>query len=187
MSDYKLSKRGYYADFVLIPAGMSAALVYLFMHYRVPPEVFASSVMVGVIVWTLAEYLIHRFIFHKIEPIKRQHRQHHIRPADYIGASSFTTFIIFAALLIGSIYTLRPVIGVGLVVGIAAGYYAYIAMHDCFHHSETLRSGSIIWKLYQNHKWHHGRVRANFGVTSPIWDIVFGTYSAPVTRNLKRK
>jgi sterol desaturase/sphingolipid hydroxylase (fatty acid hydroxylase superfamily) len=182
-SSYALSKRAYYADFVLIPAGIGAAVVYLFMSYRVPLDIFASAILIGVIGWSLAEYLIHRFIFHRIEPLKHQHHLHHIAPVEYIGASSLATGAAFAGLLIGSVWLLGPVLGLGFAIGVAAGYYAYIALHDCFHHHKRLTPGSVVWRLYQNHEWHHRRVRANFGVSSPLWDILFHTYSAPVVRD----
>lgn len=181
-SNFKLSKRGYYADFLLIPLGIGAATTYLFMSYTVPLDVFVSAIMVGVLLWSLAEYLIHRFVFHRINPLKRQHAIHHVRPADYIGASSITTFGAFAAILIGGVWLLGAVMGLGFVIGLAAGYYAYISMHDCFHHYKSIRRGSWLWKLYQNHEWHHRRPRTNFGVSSPLWDILFGTYTTPVVR-----
>jgi sterol desaturase/sphingolipid hydroxylase (fatty acid hydroxylase superfamily) len=59
--------------------------------------------------------------------------------------------------------------------GVLAGYLAYEFVHYGVH---TLSGGLVWWR--RNHFHHHfqepGRV---FGVTSPIWDYVFGTRPRP--------
>ncbi|MGH7175147.1 MAG: sterol desaturase family protein, partial [Minisyncoccia bacterium] len=76
--------------------------------------------------------------------------------------------------------TLGPCIGVGLLVGLVMGYLFYIVVHDRIHHG-NIREGSLLATLDANHEYHHRRFKANFGVTSPFWDHVFGTYQRPPT------
>lgn len=178
--EFELSRRGYYADFFLVPVATSIAAIWLFTNHAVPLEVFTSSILVGVIAWTFAEYAIHRWVFHgKSLFMRKQHAFHHMRPHDLIGATSIFTSIFGAVAFWGFTATFGAVIGVGLLVGFVSGYLAYITVHDRFHHSESIKPGSTLAKLNRNHDFHHRRFRMNYGVTSPFWDIVFGTYQRP--------
>lgn len=178
-SDYRLTKSAYYLDFILTPLAAAGALGWLFTG-RVAAEAFSSALIAGAMIWSLAEYGIHRFVFHHGDRLRRQHLIHHVRPEDYIGASSFVTCAIFAVLAFGLTEVLGRSIGVGAFVGLLAGYYAYIVIHDRFHHAREIRRGSLLHRLYENHAYHHRRARVNFGVTSPLWDIAFATYAKPV-------
>jgi len=186
-SDYRLSKRGYYADFLLGPLAIAITILWLFATTRtIAPKVFASSLMAGALAWSFIEYAIHRWIFHGLGRFKKQHRVHHIHSAEYIGASSLTTSAIFCVLFLALTGVFGSVIGTGLFVGILAGYMAYLTLHDLFHHAIP-SGGGWVWALYLNHEWHHKRFKTNYGVTSPFWDIVFGTYANPEWFRRRRK
>lgn len=178
-SDYAISKRDYYADFFIVPIVALIALGWLAYFHTVAREALASSIMVGALTWTFAEYMIHRFIFHGVEPFKHEHHLHHVDPTEYIGVSSWKTPAIFAGLGFVLPMVFGPSVGVGLFVGLLAGYYVYITVHDRFHHSGVRDLNSVLGSLYWNHAWHHRSIRANFGVSSPLWDLVFGTYVKP--------
>ena len=61
-----------------------------------------------------------------------------------------------------------------LYAGIAAGYLIYDMLHYSTHHFK------IKWRVWQFLRRHHMRHHAQtpdlrFGVSSPLWDIVFRT------------
>ncbi len=72
---------------------------------------------------------------------------------------------------------------VAIYAGIAFAYMMYDALHFYFHHGSPFwESIPVIGKYLTNmktkHLNHHFKNHnKNFGVTSPIWDLVFGTYN----------
>lgn len=92
---FNLTRAGYYADFALLPA-----LVLLLLAWH-----FGAALIWcfgGFMAWTLAEYLIHRFVFHHVPLLRRDHDRHHREPSAYIGAGSWITLPIFGLLWLGA-------------------------------------------------------------------------------------
>jgi sterol desaturase/sphingolipid hydroxylase (fatty acid hydroxylase superfamily) len=59
--------------------------------------------------------------------------------------------------------------------GFIVGYLAYDLSHYAFHHFSL--HGKIGLYLKQQHMRHHYmEPDGNYGVSSPLWDFVFGTY-----------
>lgn len=119
---------------------------------------------------SFVEYAMHRFLFHAW--YRREHWTHHLDVLALIGISSWKTTATFIALL-----ALFQAVGLAsLIAGVMLGYLAYISLHYVMHRPEhplyRLMPG-----LVTNHDLHHQRgVEKNFGVSSPLWDHVFGTY-----------
>ncbi len=65
-------------------------------------------------------------------------------------------------------------IGEPLFIGFALGYLAYDGTHYAVHH---FRQGTRVGKFLKKHhmKHHHGDNFGGFGVSSPLWDLVFQT------------
>ena len=129
--------------------------------------------------YTLTEYSWHRFLFHtqKVLPsLRKGHARHHGSPR----APLALPFVIAVphALVVWGLATM--VVGSSLGAFFTAvwfsGYVAYAWLHHLMH---AERQWSIILWLRENHEVHHRRQKRNFGVTSPLWDVVFGTYAAP--------
>lgn len=138
--------------------------------------------VVGVLIWTLLEYVIHRRIFH-YEPksaIGKKlhfivHGVHHDYPNDakrlvMPPAISIPLAIVFYGLFALFFGRSAPAIWAGLV----AGYVCYDSIHYAIHHF-SMKSG-LLNRLKQHHLRHHFHDdHAGFGVSSPLWDYVFGT------------
>ena len=132
-----------------------------------------TAVAAGLALWTLLEYVIHRFAFHGFLP----HWQHHEEPRDpqYIVAPLGLSGGVSAALFL----LLRAVTGSwarsGLALaGIIAGYLAYEAIHLRIHSSAA--GGRWLRALRRQHYYHHfADDRYCYGVTTPLWDRVFGS------------
>ncbi len=156
------SPLNYWADFVLFPA-QAVWLVCL-------TDVVWWQVPVGWAAWGLAEYALHRFVFHgRWRSIRAEHAHHHLHPEDYAGVSSLPTLAVTQLL-----FWLSLASGLAsMLVGVMVGYIGYITSHTACH-SRWRR----FW-MRRLHDVHHDQApRRNFGVSHPLWDLVFRTYSA---------
>jgi sterol desaturase/sphingolipid hydroxylase (fatty acid hydroxylase superfamily) len=135
--------------------------------------------LLGAIGWTLMEYVLHRFVFHGASPKRlgaKEHRRHHAQ-VDYFApwwqkaiAALVTTAILLP--LLSLVAGVRN--GGAATVGFIAMYLLYEVLHRRAHtHAPGGRYGR--W-LRKNHFAHHfADPRLAQGVTTPFWDMVFGT------------
>ena len=142
----------------------------------------------GVAGWTLLEYLLHRFFFHFSFPKDSElacdlwylfHEVHHEYPHDRDRLVMPPILSVSLALLIG--LPLRALAGphafYPLFAGIVAGYLWYDLTHYAAHHWKPLTGWGKHRKAY--HLRHHFKEPGTrFGVTTPLWDYVFGTIGA---------
>jgi sterol desaturase/sphingolipid hydroxylase (fatty acid hydroxylase superfamily) len=157
-----MSSVAYYLDFFTVPLFILLAL------YLTP--FYLGLALAGWLAWTLVEYSAHRFLFHSL--YRREHWTHHVDVLAYIGVSSWKTSSTFAALLLLGWFTGLTSVFVGAV----SGYFFYISVHYVMHRPEHW-AYRFIPGLVANHDLHHRQgVEKNFGVSSPLWDLVLGTY-----------
>lgn len=137
----------------------------------------------GLIFWSLAEYVLHRHVFHmKTDtPIRKRmqfliHGLHHDDPEDPTRlVFPPAPAIVLAAILYG---LFRLVLGEAWVEpffsGFIIGYLCYDYIHFSVHHFKPrTRVGKF---LKQSHMVHHFVAPdSRWGVSSPLWDYVFGT------------
>lgn len=142
----------------------------------------------GVLIWTLAEYVLHRFVFHFRPRTPWQervsflfHGVHHAQPRSKtrlvmppavsipLAALFYGFFYLVVGVLLQSLHWVAP-----LFSGFIAGYLAYDMFHYAMHHVPMRRG---VWRsLRRHHMYHHTQTPdLRFGVSSPLWDIVFGT------------
>lgn len=141
----------------------------------------APALLAGLVLWTLIEYLLHRFVFHRFHGIIGSfHLEHHASPRDlrYIFVRK-PWAIGVSVLLILAIWGLTGnfLLTAGLMAGIWAGYLYYESVHYRVHF--TASEGWLIARQRRAHFRHHFHdARKCFGVTTPLWDYVFRTTSA---------
>jgi 4-hydroxysphinganine ceramide fatty acyl 2-hydroxylase len=142
----------------------------------------AALFLLGVLLWTLIEYLIHRYIFH-YEPTSRVGKQlhfivhgvHHDYPNDarrlvMPPSISVPLAFLFYGLFLVIFGGLAPAVFAGLVLG----YVCYDMLHYATHHF-GMKRGVWLW-LKQYHLRHHFKDdHAGYGISSPLWDYVFRT------------
>ena len=171
---------GYYADLFFYPVFVSGLLLYdlngrgFVLHGR-----WWLAVLGGAMLWTLVEYLLHRFVYHELAVVKELHGMHHEHPNDFVGAPIWVSVIGFASLLAAFALLWGIEIACGVTTGLVAGYVAYLLMHDAVH---RWRLGERSWlRSYRlRHHYHHrSSPPGNFGVTTGVWDVVFGTAIVP--------
>jgi sterol desaturase/sphingolipid hydroxylase (fatty acid hydroxylase superfamily) len=138
----------------------------------------------GLFIWTITEYLLHRFVFHaeiRSPALKRiinsYHGLHHEAPRDpdwilvqapYALTVSALYAVIIAAICWNLFWT------AGILSGIWAGFLYYEAVHYRVHIS-TGNGPLLRWQRRAHFHHHFHDVDRCFGVTSPLWDYVFGT------------
>jgi dihydroceramide fatty acyl 2-hydroxylase len=164
--EFDLSKFEYYLDFILVPVAIIGLLC-------IASNVFLF--MVGFVLWTLIEYWIHRSIFHGPTRYEPMHQMHHRLPKDMIGINSIGTFSGF--LFIGVFFWfLVGIATFALIAGLMAGYVFYCVIHLVMHHGNRTNFNPYTEFMFRHHAGHHRGGQGNFGVTSPIWDVVFGSF-----------
>jgi sterol desaturase/sphingolipid hydroxylase (fatty acid hydroxylase superfamily) len=160
------------------------AMLYRTHGREVPLTSAAGLVLGGILSWTLTEYVLHRYVFHwtKDTPRGRRihfllHGVHHDYPNDAdrlvmplltsgpLAILFYTTFYF----VLGGARLAEP-----FYAGFAMGYLCYDGTHYAVHHfKQTSRIGKFLKRHHMLH--HHADHAGGFGVSSPIWDYVFGT------------
>jgi hypothetical protein len=86
-------------------------------------------VIAGGVLWTLAEYVNHRAVYHRVSFLKQYHDAHHANPRAYLGAPpGMGTGLIFLTVFLPT-SVLVPFFANGLTIGMLAGYAAYQLVH----------------------------------------------------------
>jgi sterol desaturase/sphingolipid hydroxylase (fatty acid hydroxylase superfamily) len=137
----------------------------------------------GFIFWTLFEYGFHRYIFHFFPIGEFQtriqfliHGVHHQYPNDKERlVMPVSVSILVAGLLLFIILTFFRETGWGFFAGFVAGYITYDMIHYSIHNFQP-PGPAWIKAIWVHHLAHHYRdTTRGYGVSSPIWDTVFGT------------
>jgi sterol desaturase/sphingolipid hydroxylase (fatty acid hydroxylase superfamily) len=173
----KMSKLGYFSEFLLFPPLVLAATLLAFRS-SIPPQpvIWAIVYGTGLVGWTLIEYLLHRVLFHHAPILSRIHERHHHSPLDLIGTPAW------ASVLLGLIAVASPAwevlgfdLGTAATAGMVTGYLWYVFVHYAIHHWRPRRGSYLYWARLRHARHHHLSHSGNFGVTTGAWDHVFGT------------
>lgn len=143
---------------------------------------FIEMFALGLFIWTLVEYIMHRFVFHYAPPDKPWaqrlhfifHGVHHDYPSDAkrlvlppsvsIPLATGFYFLFHAILPVNAIYGFFP--------AFILGYLFYDISHYAIHHFNF--KGAIWKKIKQHHMLHHYQdPDKGYGVSSPLWDKIF--------------
>lgn len=95
----------------------------------------------------------------------------------YPPALGVITFLIGRTFMTKLIPINDPIVFTFYWVFFFIGYMSYDVIHYSLHHIDTTNNKKgWFHKLQQYHNQHHfGGEEAGFGVSSPLWDIVFRT------------
>jgi len=145
---------------------------------------FVELFALGLFVWTFTEYIMHRFVFHYAPPDKPWaqrvhfifHGVHHDYPSDAKRLVLPPSVSIPLALLFYFLFNaILPANDVwGFFPGFILGYLFYDISHYAIHHFNF--KGNLWKKIKQHHMLHHYQdPDKGYGVSSPMWDKVFGS------------
>lgn len=158
---------------------------------------FSLYFLIGLLVWSATEYILHRYIFH-YHPTSAFgqrlhfifHGVHHDYPRDKkrlvmppsASIPLATLFYFIFALFLANIhlYAFFP--------GFILGYLIYDMMHYAMHHY-NFKSG-FMKGIKQHHMLHHYQdPNKGYGVSSSLWDIVMksGFDKKEETKNLEKE
>jgi sterol desaturase/sphingolipid hydroxylase (fatty acid hydroxylase superfamily) len=164
--------------------GIGAASGYVAVHI-LHLHLFAtlSLYLAGALFFTLIEYTAHRKLYHmgtagsprKVRMQYVMHGVHHDHPRDKKRlALPPVVSVVLASLFMGLFYLLLGDSGIAFGGGFMTGYATYLMVHYAVHTMNPPKN--IFGVLWKHHNLHHyvGDSGA-FGVSSPLWDHIFGT------------
>ena len=155
------------------------------------PWYIPAGFLIGLVLWTLAEYNVHRFVFHlrprapwQARMVYLAHGIHHHQPhcktrlvlppavSVPMAAIFYGLFYLVIVVVSGAGQWLLPVFA-----GFLTGYIIYDLIHYATHHMPVK---GRVWKyLKKHHMYHHFKTpNDRYGVSSPLWDYVYGTLPA---------
>jgi sterol desaturase/sphingolipid hydroxylase (fatty acid hydroxylase superfamily) len=141
----------------------------------------------GLLLWTAAEYVLHRFIFHHRPhtPLGQRvsflmHGVHHAQPRVKTRLVMPLMVSVPLALAFYGLFHLVVTVGLGgpwltgpMFAGFVIGYVCYDLTHYALHHVQFKRGPGKF--LRTHHMRHHTEWESRFGVSTPLWDYVLGT------------
>jgi sterol desaturase/sphingolipid hydroxylase (fatty acid hydroxylase superfamily) len=165
--------------FLIISTGL---LYFAYLHTTLDAVLIPFLFLGGLLFFTLFEYLLHRYVFH-MHPnseLKRKiqynmHGIHHEFPKDKARlAMPPVLSIFFSSLFFVIFYVLMDTKVFGFLPGMLTGYAGYLFVHYTVHAYPPPKN--IFKHLWINHSIHHYKdSKMVFGVSSPLWDYIFGT------------
>ncbi|HTH69139.1 MAG TPA: sterol desaturase family protein [Rhodanobacter sp.] len=159
--------------------GVDAALALLlaiegWRHHAGGPLSALLAFGLGLLAFSFIEYFFHRWMFHTRVPLFEQgHRTHHEQPLGYDSLPFFLPAVVLLALA-GLFVLIMPVgFALMLAASITLGYIIYGLSHFIIHHVRFKRP--LLRRWAGAHHVHHYHPDSNFGLTTPLWDVLLGT------------
>lgn len=153
--------------------------------------IILPAFVLGLFIWTFAEYTMHRFVFHfppRTPTMERIvflfHGVHHAQPnlktrlvmPPVVSVPLAFVFYGLFTLIFGTLLN-APLWVAPTFAGTLTGYLIYDLTHYATHHWPL--HNRYYKYLKKHHMLHHFKTEnARFGVTSPVWDYVFKTMPA---------
>ena len=169
--------------------GTAIILMVYFAIAKIGLSVLQMSLLFifGMVFWTFAEYVLHRYVFHWVTENKWSqrfhfimHGSHHEFPLDKerLLMPPVPGFIL-ASILFAAFFVLFWILGIpkltyGFFPGFFSGYLMYSFVHRATH--VIKRPPKRYKHLWRHHSLHHYKYpNKAFGVSNTFWDKVFGT------------
>lgn len=145
----------------------------------------------GAATWTATEYGLHRFAMHEMRGrglASVEHLKHH---ADVTYFSPTSKKLASAAATTAVAYPVTVALAgrrwaSAFTAGLITTYFGYEVAHRRTHtHPPRNRYGRWARRSHLHH--HFGGPMRNFGVTSPVWDRLWGSYDEPGVITVPRR
>jgi sterol desaturase/sphingolipid hydroxylase (fatty acid hydroxylase superfamily) len=172
------TKIAYFADFAVygcVLAGLSITAICRggwADHLR-----WLGSMLIGGAVWTLLEYLLHRFVLHGLRPFSALHAQHHDAPRAYLGTPTWISLAVLGGVFfLPAWWGFSFAVAAGFTCGLVIGYVWYGLVHHVVHHRHPAVLAARLGAAMLRHHHHHNPTQlGNFGVTTSLWDNICRT------------
>jgi sterol desaturase/sphingolipid hydroxylase (fatty acid hydroxylase superfamily) len=151
----------------------------------------------GLLLFTLMEYVFHRFVYHSGDDYMAEenwqykvHGVHHDHPTDKdLLAMPIPLAILLSAIFFGLFWLMMKENSFFFWPGFFTGYAAYLYVHYIVHTRKPPQNAfKILWTHHHLH--HYVYDDKAYGVSSPLWDVIFGTMppkNQPIPRQKRRK
>lgn len=191
---------------IVLYVPLVAIMVFVGRQHLAPGDV-VLYVLIGILLWTVVEYLGHRFAFHAGpviegevrdivaavplgEPALRHmrtlrqkhyflaHGVHHDFPNDTKRLVLPPSISIPLAVMFYLAF--RAALGVGPGAAAYAGFVGGYVTYDTIHyavHHFSLHNAALLYLKKHHYRHHYQDSTQDFGVTTPVWDYVMGTAS----------
>lgn len=178
----KLSRTHIAIPLIIFFAYAAALLYWSITHTTLSAWTTVGMFFFGFIAFTWTEYNLHRYVFHMRTYTKLRekfqytiHGVHHEFPKDkdrlamppLLSVTISTILLLIFRLIMGDlVFSFLP--------GFLTGYAYYLAIHYMVHAFPPPRN--FLKTLWINHSVHHYKDgEIIFGVSSPLWDYIYGT------------
>ncbi len=147
----------------------------------VPVLLIISAFFGGILFWTFFEYVVHRYVFHIVGESPRTkrfryvaHGIHHDYPRDAERLiMPPAPWAIIVSALFGLFYLIMGPLAFSFAPGFIIGHLLYVYVHYKIH---TDNPPKVLQKQLKHHALHHYKYpNKAFGVSTPLWDLIFGT------------
>lgn len=186
----KLSRTHISVPLVIFFSYASALLYWSVTYTSLSAGTTVVMFLLGLISFTWVEYNVHRYLFHmKADTEKRANAQytmhgvHHEFPKDktrlamppVLSITIATILLLLFRLALGDlVFSFLP--------GFLVGYAAYLSVHYMVHAFQPPRN--VFKALWVNHAVHHYKNgEVVFGVSSPLWDYIYGTMTKKASKS----
>ena len=161
---------------------LSSSMFWAGWHEGLSAGVLALRGLAGLAIWTLTEYVMHRYAFHFVPRSRAgvglaylSHGVHHAYPRDpHRLVMPLVVSLPFSVMLLAVGYTVAGAEIYAFLGGFGLGYLAYDLMHYSIHKYDA-KSGVMQWLRLYHFQHHFASPDRQYGVSSPIWDYVFRT------------
>lgn len=178
----KLSRTHIAVPVVIFTVYSVALLYWSITQTSLNPLISIGMFILGILSFSWLEYIVHRWVFHmKTYTALRAkwqyviHGVHHEFPKDkdrlamppLLSITIATVLLLLLKVLLGDlVFSFLP--------GFLVGYAAYLSIHYMVHAYQPPKN--FLKALWINHSIHHYKDgEIIFGVSSPLWDYIYGT------------
>jgi len=189
----KLTKTNFLIPVVMYYVFSVACIIYAVFFTQVNMWHFIYMFPSGLIVFTLVEYLIHRYLFHFTPHSEKQeqllytiHGVHHEFPKDKDRLVMPPLMSILLALLFYVVFRIMVGEYVWLFFpGFLSGYSTYLIIHYAVHRYRP--PSNFLKVLWRHHSLHHYKSdQTAYSVSFPLWDYLFGTMPSRASSSDKK-
>jgi 4-hydroxysphinganine ceramide fatty acyl 2-hydroxylase len=168
------TRANYWTEFV-IDSLLSVAMITtgIIIHPSEWPLII-GTLLAGLLIFSFIEYFFHRWPFHTGHSVLAQgHAAHHQNPLGYDALPFYLPAVIFSVLFFLFALFIPWSYAFLLVGAMTLGYILYGSCHFIIHHYRFKSKALRHWAAL--HHIHHVHPDKNFGVTTPLWDILLNT------------
>jgi sterol desaturase/sphingolipid hydroxylase (fatty acid hydroxylase superfamily) len=174
---------------IYVPVTMHTLIAIAFLYYSftrttLPTWQVAVLFFAGWITWTLAEYWVHRSVYHTATTkkwwLKIQHVAHGIhhqypRDPERLAMPPLPALVLIS-IFFAIFYLIMGGLAIAFFPGFLIGYMLYLLLHYAQHRwrPPKYKPFKELWRLHALHHYKYPETKA-FGVSTRLWDYVFQT------------